>query len=128
MTYYYPKPYAIVLNGLEQFGVNLHLIRTTNVPGGGGGIQECIECRCPDSNPPLHPKGMVGCCGDGTQCYGMENSTLEDTKNYYLQYTVGYEPVTEEHQHLTIFTLDATATETYDCMIQYQVRQHALDY
>lgn len=119
VTYRYPKGYAIVLDGEEVFGANLHFIRTTNVPTSM--LQDCIECRCVDSDPPLHPKGQVSCCPDATQCYGMGNSTLHDAKDYYLQYTVGYEPVTEQHQELTVFSLDVTSTHTSDCQIQYNV-------
>ena len=75
----------------------------------------------------------VSCCPDKAQCYGMGNSTLDDAKDYYLQYTVGYEPVgsgdeTAElawlkgsggHQALTVFSLDVTSTHTNDCQIQY---------
>ena len=86
------RGYAIVLEGDEVFGADLHFIRTTHVPGSV--LQDCIECRCVDADPPLHPKGQVSCCPDGTQCYGMANSTLHDAKDYFLQYTVGYEPAT----------------------------------
>eukprot|EP00040_Diaphanoeca_grandis_P005251 m.32022 g.32022 ORF g.32022 m.32022 type:complete len:572 (+) comp16568_c1_seq1:1635-3350(+) len=119
VTYYYPSPYAIILLGTETFGANLHFIRTSNVPQDL--VQPCIECECPDSNPPLHNKGAVACCPDGDQCYGMQNSTLMDGKDYFLKYTVGYESVAEHHQDLTVFSMDATATHTDDCGIQYQV-------
>jgi len=119
LTYYYPSPFAIILEGTETFGANLHFIRTSNVPKDG--VQQCIECECLDSNPPLHNKGTVSCCPDGDQCYGMQNSTIQDGKDYFLQYTVGYESVTEHHKDLTVFGMDVTSTHTDDCGIQYQV-------
>eukprot|EP00998_Keelungia_sp_KM082_P003789 NODE_1473_length_1322_cov_63.228452_g1460_i0.p1 GENE.NODE_1473_length_1322_cov_63.228452_g1460_i0~~NODE_1473_length_1322_cov_63.228452_g1460_i0.p1 ORF type:complete len:433 (+),score=126.37 NODE_1473_length_1322_cov_63.228452_g1460_i0:91-1299(+) len=51
----------------------------------------------------------------------MENSTLNDGKNYYLEYTIGYLPITAPHVPLTIFWLDTTATHTYDCQIEHQI-------
>eukprot|EP00039_Didymoeca_costata_P018082 m.332058 g.332058 ORF g.332058 m.332058 type:complete len:567 (+) comp16865_c0_seq1:161-1861(+) len=119
VTYEYPSPYAILLTGKETFSANLHFIRTTNVPKES--LQSCIECRCVDSNPPLHPKGEVACCSDQDQCWGMENSTLHDEKEYFLKYTVGYEPITEQHKPLTVFSMDGTAKNTIDCEIQYQI-------
>eukprot|EP00992_Anisonema_acinus_P000469 TRINITY_DN10165_c0_g1_i1.p1 TRINITY_DN10165_c0_g1~~TRINITY_DN10165_c0_g1_i1.p1 ORF type:complete len:580 (+),score=142.78 TRINITY_DN10165_c0_g1_i1:48-1742(+) len=116
--YEYPAPYGIVTTGKERWSVVLHLIRTTNVPD----VQACIECTCPDSKPPQQPKGGVACCPDRSMCFGMENSTLEDTKTYYLAYTIGYEPIVEGVTiPLTVFTMDATATETYNCHIEYQI-------
>eukprot|EP01006_Ploeotia_vitrea_P000911 TRINITY_DN103883_c0_g1_i1.p1 TRINITY_DN103883_c0_g1~~TRINITY_DN103883_c0_g1_i1.p1 ORF type:complete len:579 (+),score=45.90 TRINITY_DN103883_c0_g1_i1:42-1778(+) len=115
--YLYPEPYAMVTTGKEKWTANLHFIRTTNVPD----VQDCIECRCPDSDPPKHPRGSVGCCPDGGQCYGMHNSTHNDAKNYYLEYTIGYTEVTPKHIPLTIYSMDATASDTYDCHVDYNI-------
>eukprot|EP00462_Mataza_sp_D1_P000122 CAMPEP_0175089406 /NCGR_PEP_ID=MMETSP0086_2-20121207/768_1 /TAXON_ID=136419 /ORGANISM="Unknown Unknown, Strain D1" /LENGTH=515 /DNA_ID=CAMNT_0016361911 /DNA_START=207 /DNA_END=1754 /DNA_ORIENTATION=+ len=117
VVYNYPAPYAVVTTGKEQWLANLHFIRTTNVVN----VQDCIECRCPDSDPPLHPHGEVNCCADGTQCYSMENSTLHDEKTYHLEYTVGYAPITQDTKPLTVFSLDVTSTHGTDCAIQYDV-------
>jgi len=116
VIYDFPHPYG-VLSTDNQWTANLHFIRTTNVQD----VQECIECRCPDSNPPKHPHGEVGCCVDRSQCWGMENSTLNDTKPYFLQYTIGYEPITDDIIPLHIFYFDVTALDTTDCRIQYDV-------
>ena len=40
---------------------------------------------------------------------------------HVFRYTVGFEPVTEEHQELTVFSMDVTSTHTSDCEIQYNV-------
>jgi hypothetical protein len=119
VVYAYNYPTAVVLTGQEQWTVNLHFIRTTNVPDAL--VQDCIECRCKDSNPPLHPHGEVNCCIDGAQCWGMQNSTIMDAQNYYLEYTIGYVPVTPDVIPLSIFSLDSTATATSDCQIDYDV-------
>jgi len=119
VVYDYRYPTAVVLTGEEQWTVNLHFIRTTNVPTAG--VQDCIECRCQDSDPPLHPHGEVNCCADQSMCWGMENSTIMDAENYYLEYTIGYVPVTPDIVPLTIFSLDSTSTTTSDCQIEYNV-------
>jgi len=116
VVYEFPSPYAVLSTDI-RWTANLHFIRCTNVKD----VQECIECRCPDSRPPLHPHGTVGCCIDQAQCWGMENSTLNDPKEYFLKYTIGYEPITDEIIPLHIFYFDVTATNTYDCQIQYDV-------
>jgi len=119
VVYDYRYPTAVVLTGNEIWTVNLHFIRTTNVPAAD--VQDCIECRCQDSDPPLHPHGEVNCCIDGAQCWGMENSTIMDAQNYYLEYTIGYVPVTPDIVPLSIFSLDSTSTSTTDCQINYDV-------
>lgn len=118
-NYTYPPPHAIVTTGEEKWTANLHFIRTTNT--NVADRQDCIECRCPDSDPPLHPHGAVYCCKDRSQCYGMENATIMDTKNYYLEYTVGYLPITKDTVALTVYSFDVTSTTTTDCQIQYDV-------
>ena len=118
VVYNYPAPYAIMVTGHETWTVNMHLIRTTNVPDQD--LQDCIECNCANSAPPLNPLGGVACCPDGGQCWGMHNSTLNDAKNYYLKYTIGYAPVTPDVVPLNVITLDVTASQTSDCHIEYQ--------
>ncbi len=118
VQYDYPPPYAIIVTGFETWTVNMHLIRTTNVPDSD--LQDCIECNCANSDPPLNPLGGVACCPDGGQCWGMENSTLQDTRNYYLKYTIGYVPVTPDVVPLNVISLDVTASQTFDCHIEYQ--------
>lgn len=51
----------------------------------------------------------------------MADSPYNDTKTYYLQYTIGYAPVSNATQPLTVFSMDATATHTTDCQTEYQV-------
>jgi len=116
-VYTFPEDYAIITTGKEVWTANLHFIRTTNVSD----VQSAIECRCPDSDPPYHNRGAVGCCPDGGMCYGMHNSTINDPVNYYLKYTVGYSEITPEKKPLTVFSFDITAEHTYDCRIQYNV-------
>lgn len=116
-NYSFPAPYALVTTGKEVWTGNVHLIRTTNVVD----VQSCIECHCADSRPPQFPHGQVGCCPDGAQCWGMENSTLNDTKNYYLRYTIGYSEITPDILPLSVFALDATATHTIDCETEYDI-------
>jgi len=119
VVYDYRYPTAVLLTGQEQWTVNLHFIRTSNVPAAL--VQDCIECRCKDSDPPLHPHGEVNCCIDQAQCWGMENSTIMDAENFYLEYTIGYVPVTPDIVPLSIFSLDATATTTTDCQVNYDI-------
>jgi len=116
-VYDYPAPYAIVSTGDEVWTANMHLIRTTNVPD----VQSCIECHCPTSRPPADPFGGIICCPDRAMCWGMENSTLQDFKDYYLEYTIGYVNVTKDVIPLTVFSLDVTAQQTTDCRTEYQV-------
>jgi hypothetical protein len=52
-----PRSYALIVTGKEKWGANLHFIRTSNVPPEN--VQACIECRCPDSDPPLNPHGEL---------------------------------------------------------------------
>eukprot|EP00005_Dracoamoeba_jomungandri_P000086 CAMPEP_0174251646 /NCGR_PEP_ID=MMETSP0439-20130205/1393_1 /TAXON_ID=0 /ORGANISM="Stereomyxa ramosa, Strain Chinc5" /LENGTH=567 /DNA_ID=CAMNT_0015332007 /DNA_START=11 /DNA_END=1714 /DNA_ORIENTATION=- len=115
--YDYPDPYAIVTEGNEVWTTNLHFIRTTNVPD----VQMCIECHCADANLPTEPHGSIDCCPDRSMCWGMENSTIEDSKEYFLQYTIGYVPITDDIIPLTVYSMDATATVTYDCQIEHQI-------
>jgi len=51
----------------------------------------------------------------------MKNSTIQDAKNYYLQYTISWLPVTDDIIPLSILTYDATAQFTYDCQISYDI-------
>jgi hypothetical protein len=118
VRYEYPAPYAFVTTGTETWSANLHFIRTgPNVTN----VQDCIECRCADADPPLHPHGSVGCCMDQSQCYGMEDWRLDDSKNYYLEYEIGYVPVTADVVPLSIYSFDVTSTHTTDCLTQYDV-------
>ena len=115
--YNYPAPYAVVSSGEEVWTANIHLIRTTNVPD----VQSCIECHCAYSRPPQAPYGGIACCPDQAMCWGMSNSTLNDPKTYYLQYTIGYVNVTKDVVPLTIFSFDVTSTHTDDCSTEFQV-------
>eukprot|EP00048_Salpingoeca_helianthica_P015213 m.225645 g.225645 ORF g.225645 m.225645 type:complete len:621 (-) comp16751_c0_seq1:205-2067(-) len=115
--YDYPAPYAVMSTGEEAWTANMHLIRTTNVPD----VQSCIECHCPTSRPPQQPFGGIQCCPDQAMCWGMENSTLQDAKNYYLQYTIGYVNVTKDVVPLTLFSMDVTSTHNNDCQTEYQI-------
>jgi len=116
VVYEFPSPYGILSTDTD-WTANLHFIRTSNVKD----IQECIECRCPDSNPPKHPHGEVGCCIDNSQCWSMQNSTLDDPKDYFLQYTIGYEPITDDIIPLKVLYFDVTAMDTTDCRLQYDI-------
>lgn len=120
VQYDYVAPYGIISNGSTAWTANMHLIRTSNVPQAG--VQDCIECRCPDSNPPNNPHGGIQCCPNGRLCYGMENTKFHDAKNYYLQYTIGWVSVTEPGIiPLTVFSLDVTALNSWDCMLEMQI-------
>jgi hypothetical protein len=117
VEYNYKAPYAVISKGSDVWTANMHLIRTTNVPD----VQSCIECHCPFSQPPLTPFGGIQCCPDRSMCWGMANSTINDPKNYYLEYKIGYVDITKDVVPLTIFSLDVTATHTIDCQLEYQV-------
>ena len=84
-----PAPYALVVDGAEFAAptrryANVHVINTVGV--GAADIKACVECWCPNTDPPT---GSIGCCA---KCPSNSTAPKQD---YFLQYNVTYSPMTQ---------------------------------
>ena len=82
----FPEGYALVTDGDEEWGANIHLLRTVGLSGGAQGLKDCIECNYYEGRHGCSPKnsGTFACCQDKSFC--PVSGDVSGTKTYFLQY------------------------------------------
>ena len=109
----FPENYGLVLNGSEEWGANIHLLRTVNTMN----VKNCIECvYTPEKGCAKEQSGKFACCGDGSYCQLTKDGNRSETKTYFLQYSVTWVDVYANLIPLEIMVLDASG-----CEIEYNI-------
>ena len=114
-------------NASMTWGMNLHLIRLTNVdPARHGGVQGCMECHGP--NEWCQTRGGIGCCPDGSFCPVIKTGNASDApKDYFYRYTVWYLPGDDPRaKQGAIMTLDISSNPA--CQHEFNVPSKELGF
>jgi hypothetical protein len=119
----YPDGYGYQMKGTEQWGANIHLLRTVDIEGGAQGTKDCIECKYWEGRSPgCHEdeSGLFACCGDGTFCKTTAKGKFGAAKTYYLRYAVTYTTNVNSVKPLALYVFDSS-----NCKIEYNIAADA---
>ena len=109
----YGAPYGLVFKNTQEWGANIHLLRTHDVVS----VKNCIECGYGPNKTCSHPSeaGRFACCMTGSIC-SLKHELPNVSKNYYLQYTVTWTENLQDVVPVKIMVLDAS-----NCNIEYNI-------
>jgi hypothetical protein len=110
------KPYGFVFNG-EKWYANIHVLRTSLVDD----VQSCVECHCWDGSG----AGGIRCCQDHSRCrMDIGQANANDTKPYFLKYTIDYVSVDEQNRTVAgdqVIPVEMHLYDVTDCNYEYSV-------
>merc|ERR550532_745132 len=104
----FPDGYGWVSDSSDVWGANIHILRTVDLKvntNSSQALKECIECWPGQGKPACHTASFA-CCTDGSFC--PTNGVVQNTKNYYFQYTVHYTTDLSIIKPLHVVVLDAS--------------------